>query len=393
MDPSDSEAHTSPDQPTSAYVKALAALQAPLDFPSLRQAAIPGDCVVIALAPGVPEAPQVVAAVIAELAEAGVAEDDIIVLHSSSDTDAGAADPRSHLPEAIRDSVRLVVHAPREQEQMSYLAADDQGRPIYLNRWLTDADLVVPIGRFRLDDFQFSGNRDAGYWNETLFPTFADKQAQEEMAATGVELTAGQQAQRQRRIDRAGWLLGIQATIEVVPGKDESAGYVLFGTPEAVFREGKRLYRSLWHREVSQKVDLVIAGVSGTASQTWENVCRSLEAALRITEDGGAVAICSELVADVGPALKRLARGDDAEALARHLRKQRSADAPLARLLASVVDRITVYFLSGLSEEVVSQLGMAYVATPDEVARLAARRSSCVLLNDAQYAWPVVKDD
>jgi hypothetical protein len=65
----------------------------------------------------------------------------------------------------------------------------------------------------------------------------------------------------------------------------------------------------------------------------------------------------------------------------------------LARLLASVLDRITVYFLSGLPEEVVSQLGMAYVATPAEVARLVARRSSCVLLNDAQYAWPVVQGE
>src|SRR5215471_13166982 len=43
---------------------AQAATQTPLDFPPLRQATVPGDHVVIAVGPSVPQAPDVVAAIL-----------------------------------------------------------------------------------------------------------------------------------------------------------------------------------------------------------------------------------------------------------------------------------------------------------------------------------------
>src|SRR3954469_1995114 len=56
------------------------AVRAPLDFPPLRQALVPGDRIVLSIAPGVPEAPSVVAAIVAELTDAGAAPEDITVL-------------------------------------------------------------------------------------------------------------------------------------------------------------------------------------------------------------------------------------------------------------------------------------------------------------------------
>src|SRR5262245_23522480 len=68
------------------------AWEAPLDFPPLRQAVVPGDHVVLALGPGVAQGADVVAAVVPLLCEAGVECGYITVLRSMADADAGGPD-------------------------------------------------------------------------------------------------------------------------------------------------------------------------------------------------------------------------------------------------------------------------------------------------------------
>ena len=55
--------------------------------------------------------------------------------------------------------------------RLAYLAASSEGKPIYLDRALADADLVIPIGCLRLDGT-------LGYFGvgSTVFPTFSDAQ-------------------------------------------------------------------------------------------------------------------------------------------------------------------------------------------------------------------------
>ena len=38
-----------------------------------------------------------------------------------------------------------MIHDPHDRQQLSYLAASAEGRPIYLNRTLYDAELVIPV--------------------------------------------------------------------------------------------------------------------------------------------------------------------------------------------------------------------------------------------------------
>src|SRR5690242_3257113 len=61
----------------------LAALAAPLEFPPLRKAVIPGDRVVLAVAEGVPQAPAIVRAVAKALIDAGITAGDICIVHSA----------------------------------------------------------------------------------------------------------------------------------------------------------------------------------------------------------------------------------------------------------------------------------------------------------------------
>jgi nickel-dependent lactate racemase len=375
---------------TQAVASAQAATQTPLDFPPLRQATVPGDHVVIALGPSVPQASDVVAAIVPELMSGGAAAEDITILCEHTSSHTAAPDPRRQLPQPVRDAVRLVAHDPAHQDSLSYLAADPQGAPIYLNRLLCDADLIVPVGCLRVEH-SVQKNGHAGIWNDTLFPTFSDRSTLDHLAPNGVPLTAGQSAHLHRQVDQVAWLLGVQITAQVIPASSDSALSILAGTPEAVFREGLSRYRSAWQHKVAQRASMVVAGVGGGKwSQTWANVGRALEAARRVVGDDGAIVLCTELDEPLGPALKLLAQSAGNENIDTRLKKMRSADAPLARQLAEFLDRTTVYLLSDLPEEVVSSLGFAYVADPHEISRLATHHESCILLPDAQYAWPTV---
>ncbi|MCC7084963.1 MAG: DUF2088 domain-containing protein [Pirellulales bacterium] len=367
-----------------------AAVETPLDFPPIKQAVVPGDHVVLAVASGVPGVTDVVAAVVPALMEGGVAADDITVVQTQADVVAGAIDPRAGLPENFRHRVQLFTHNSGEQTQLSYLAADDRSEPIYLNRRMCEADFVLPIGCLRPSDAIISNGRKS-LWNETIYPTFGDSKSIEHWASNGVPQSKGQLAHRHRQIDAVAWQLGVQVTAQVVPAGGGRSLEVLIGSPERVFCDGRELCRQAWQREVPRRARLVVAGIGGgSEQQTWENVGRALEAALSIVSDNGAIVICSELTEPLGPALKHLAAAADTSAAQQRLRKMHSSDAALARLLASELERVSVYLLSAHDEDVVVPLGIAHVSEAAEIGRLVARSESCILLADAQYVVPRV---
>ncbi len=58
-----------------------------------------------------------------------------------------------------------------------------------------------------------------------------------------------------------------------------------------------------------------------------------------------------------------------------------------------ITETVTVYLLSKLPEEVVSSLGFAFVGDSHEIVRLASHHKSCILLPNAQYAWPTAESE
>ncbi len=373
----------------SAGDAAASAVQTPLDFPQLKQACVPGDHVVLALEPNVPQAPAVVAAIVPALLSGGVVAEDITVVRTHADIEAQQIDPRSALPVELRSAVKLAVHESGDPEQLAFLAADPNGEAIYLNRQMCQADLVIPIGYLRPDECVYRSGRH-GIWNSNLYPTFGDRKTIDHFSANGVPLTSGQLSYRHKQIDQVAWLLGVQVTAQVVPGSGDSAWRVLFGSPAAVFPQGWTLCRAAWQMDASRTANLVVAGIGGgTAQQTWGNVGHALKMALPLVNDGGAVALCTELDSPLGPALRLIADAGDLESATPRLRKLRSPDAEVARLLVESQERMRIYLLSNLGEDVVESVGFGYIQSPTEISRLATHHESCILLPDAHYGRPL----
>jgi nickel-dependent lactate racemase len=386
-----------------------AALVEPIDFPPLRMAVVPGDKVVLALEPNVPQAAAVIAAVVDEILEGGALPEDITIVRAEVDPQSAAEDPRAFLSEAHRQLVKLSTHHPASRQDLSYLAADEHDQPIYMNRQVFDADVVVPIGCVRLD-----GPLGYGGVRATLYPTFADQAAQERCRAAAAKVAAngnGHKASPRRtskhtasqgeagatkapavsqsEAEHVAWLLGVVFTVQVVPGPAENVLHVLAGQLEKVLERGRHLCREAWSFDVPQRAKLVVAAIEGDAQQqTWENVGRAVAAAQRVVSDNGVIAVCTELVDAPGPGVRVAGAAENLEQAHRRLQKQKPADTAAAEQWAQALSRVRVYLLSRLDEEQVEQLGAAHVAGPLEIGRLIERTESCVLLAGAQYALP-----
>jgi nickel-dependent lactate racemase len=397
-----------------AYAATAAALAQPIDFPPLRMAVVPGDKVVLALEPNVPQGASIVAAVVEAVVQGGVSPHDVTIVRAEEDPQSAVEDPRGRLPQDYRDQVEVAIHHPDSRQDLSYLAADEHDQPIYMNRRVFDADVVVPIGCVRLDNPLGFGGVQA-----TLYPTFADQAAQERCRTTpakgggngnGCAVPARRTSKHaaghgevratkspgvsQSEAEHVAWLLGAVFAVQVVPGPAEHVLHILAGHLEAVIDRASHLCREAWSFDVPERAKLVVAAIDGDArQQTWDNVGRAVAAARRIVSDNGVIAVCTELAAAPGPGVRAAGAAENLEQAQRRLQKHKPADAPTAEQWAQALCRTRLYLLSRLDEEQVEQLGAAHVAAPVEIGRLIERTESCVLLASAQHALPTAVEE
>ena len=364
-------------------------IEQPLDYPPLAQAAVAGDKVVLALGETVPGAAAIVKAVVDCLLQAGIAPEDISLLQTRQEPASSGDDPLSLVPSDVRARLRLLVHDPEDRNRLSYLAASGEGKPVYINRSLSEADLVIPIGVVRAEAA-------VGYYGVygSIFPCFSDAKTIQRYRSPNVGESPVQRRRFRREVEEAGWLLGLHFLIQVVPGPGGAALGILAGRAASIERAGREQCDRAWSCLVPRRASLVLAAVTGSADQqTWTSVVRALAAAERVLEEGGAIALCTDLAELPGPALQSLAAGGNPEAALRRLAHDRPSDMLLAVEVARALERGPVYLLSQLAESTVEELGLVAVANGAEVTRLADRSQSCIVLANAQYATPTVEDE
>ena len=366
------------------------ALSSPVSYPPLEQCTTPGDKIVVTLDEGMPQGGRIAAEVIRSLLAGGVHADGITVLRTAADATNGSGDPAPWLPDELSGQVALAVHDPDDRQSMAYLAASEKGEAILLNRLVTDADLVVPIGCVR----HWSA---AGYHgvHTPIFPAFSDRRTQLRFQSpTAIQPAGEEKKQFVQEADEVGWLLGVAFTIQVVPGPGDRLLYVLAGEVDEVRRRSEELYEAAWHFSLPRRASLVVAAIEGgPGQQSWDNVGRAVAAASELVEDGGAIAICSEVAARPGPAVTRLRTLEDRQAALRQFRRHRHADVLPATQLALALDRAGVYLLSRIDPTLVEDLQIAPITEPGELVRLTQRHSSCILLSNAPRTLVEIRDE
>jgi nickel-dependent lactate racemase len=365
-----SNGNAAPLDPAAAVIAALAE---PLEFPPLSAGIVPGDRIAIAVDDAAPCIASIVRGAVQALQNAGVDPEEISIITS----DAQTSDLCREELTCIEPGPRFVVHDPADDKNLCLVGATRRGVPLLVNRTIFDADLVLPIGCARY-------GRESAY--DSLFPRFSDA-ATVQKYRTPAQLDAfAPRNGKRNEVDEAGWMIGVPMTVQVVPGHSETVAHVVAGEPQAVARRCDELCRQQWLLHSPQRVGLVVATITGAAqSQTWVNVGRALSAAESVLDDGGAVAICSNLVQPTGHSLGRLIGSPDLDAAARKIFHDHDPDTWPAWQVARALQRGPVYFLSRLSSETVEDLGLAPVESVDELVRLAHRCESYLLVEDAQH--------
>ena len=366
-----------------------AALAAPTDGPPLAAHVVPGDRVVIALCGRVPEASAVSRALARHLHAAGVSPEDIHLLQApplgpalqpEANPDAGD-EPAAILPGGRRFDPAL-------DAETAYLAADEDGRPLYLARELVDADVVVSVGSWEFDA-ALGGRSLAG----ELWPTFARQACRDEL--TLMLARKGRQALAAWRsnMQEAAWQLGVCASLRLVVGRGGTLAAASFGLPEAVVRESRRA-ADAWAPEVAEPAMLAICSLAEPRGG-FSAITRAVAAAARVTRPGGTICIASEVTRAPDVIFSRWRQGAALQPLIHEAihtgDRALVADALETRLFARALDDRRLVLLSALDESTVEDLEFGFAESPAVVARLAKRAESVVVLHEADRMFPRLK--
>jgi len=363
--------------------RVTAAVSTTQSGPPLEKHVVPGDRVAIGLAADVPQAAEVVTAVVARLVAAGVEPADITVLCAPSLEPLGNG--RSWQAGAGPDIGGVTAFDPAVEPQTSYMAADEAGRPIHLARALVDADVVVSIGQCGWDA-AFGGCSLEG----ELWPTFSRRACREELvrslATRGRRALDGWKVSNQE----SNWQLGVCATLRLVGGRGDTLAAAAFGLPEASSRQARKLAAG-WRPEVPTAAMLTVASLSNPQGGT-AMLLRAVAAAARVTHPGGTVCVASRLAERPGVIFSRWREGAPLDRLV--LEAVGTGDQALiteafqTRFFARALGDRRLVLLSELDETTVEELELGFAATPEVVERLAHRSDSVTVLHEADRMLP-----
>ncbi|TWT98652.1 lactate racemase domain-containing protein [Stieleria varia] len=360
-------------------------LNAPLDFPGIDAAIVPGDRVAIALDPNVPQIGEVVSGLLRALHQSDIGDVDIVLWDEA--TEQTVQEVRS-----VAGECAVIVHQSRRRGQLRYLGADGDAEPIYLNRAVIDADFVLPVHAIRADDVELKRDLTG------IFPSLADSATVSRFlnADRGFDqpLAVGKMSAETR------WLLGVQLVLGVTANAKGLVGNVFAGTPDAI--GGQVTSRVNEPDSVPPKAELVVASLDGESrQQTWANAIRAAHAALRFVADGGTIVIWTDIEE---PPTGRLTRVDsDMDESESAMQAEESDDDEddteakdgfppshqnnaWARVLQRIMQEHRVLVRTRLDPTVLESMGVGVIQSPAELEKLSQSFPTCGVLRAAQFA-------
>ena len=363
-----------------------AALSRPLEGPSLQSHAVPGDRVVVALAGEVPQAREAVGALMDQHVAAGVARDTIGLLRAEclEPTAARQSFETPADPAGVCDA-GLIEFDPATDADTAYLAADEEGRPLYLARPLVDADVVVAVGSWSYNAALGGRSLEGELW-----PTFSRHASRHDLLRCLAKRGRRALAAWRANMQEIAWQLGVATSLRLVAGRGNSLAAATFGLPDVAARQA-RAQAAEWSPKISGPAMLAICSLAHPQAGCM-SLIRGVAAAARVTQPAGTICIASRLTEQPGLIFSRWRQGAPLEAIVREAigtgDRALIADALQTRLFARAIGDRRLVLPSDLEEGQVEDLEFGYAATPEVVERLAHRSDSLVVLHEADQMFP-----
>jgi nickel-dependent lactate racemase len=346
------------------------ALETPRNFPPLRRALTPDDRVAVVIDDQLPQLGVCVSEILTYLQEAGIDPAAVTLISPRGAKQAWVDD----LPDAVQ-AARTEIHDPSNRRALCYLASTRAGRRIYLNRTVVEADFAIVLTSYRYDPTD--GVHEAA---RALFPALSDDATLQDAGSRSLA-----------EASEVAWLLGVPFLVHVIEGSGERVAHVVSGTLESS-ADCAQLLEKRWCIRYTRPAELVIATMTGDSRRhDFAAIARAARAAASVCEAGGKIVLLTRSAPEFGPwreILRNAASPDDA---IRQLHQQRPVGHDLALQWLEAARHASLYWLSQLDDEIVEELFAIPMVEPEQAQRLIDAARSCLLLEDAHKALPVIE--
>ena len=352
-------------------------LEDPIEFPPLALALIDDDHITIAIEDGVPEANAIACAVTQYLVQHGTRQEMITIVLGSDNQDW-----RDRLIEALRvqelGEVKVVKHEPTHHDSHGYIAASASADPIYIQRDLVEAEVVLPIYCIRTPDSPSASDKYG------MSPSFADATTQHRWNLAWLDDNKHHLHLQEKLSHEVGWLMGVQFAIAVVPACDGSIAAILGGSPDPVFQRASELIRPLDNSKSVEHALAVVFVEGDWTQQSWMNVARAAAHADMQLDANGGIVVCTDLKR-VSDGILQLGSDEADDKLQRQLLGSDLEDAFAAAVLSAIRSKRSIYLMSQLKSNQVEGLGLAYIESPLDIERLCRESSSVCVMRSGQF--------
>ncbi len=351
----------------------------PIDFPPLSHAIVADDRIALAIEPGLPQMMAIVDGVVQYLLKNAV-RPELITILLAQEHESLVEPLEAKLKERAGASIDVRYHHGQDPNSMGYLAAAHGAEPIYIDRALLEADVILPI----------TCARDPNAWAYAglfgIVPWFTDSKTQQRWRHDYATEARGNHEKRLRAAKEVAWLLGIQPVLAVVPGPKGHVDSLFFGNAETVERS---IATAIAPRSITPSpdlVDLLVCSIDGDDDQqTWDNVARVLDMAEHFLRPTGAVVVATQLREKPGPVFRWLSSMEDPEKTERHVLNSAHPQSLAAIEIFRSLSKRSIYLMSQLAREKLEEFGIGSVANIPELEHLIATHSATLVISGAQH--------
>jgi nickel-dependent lactate racemase len=350
------------------------ALAHPMRFEAFRRALTPDDRIVLVVDEALPQLPMLVAGVLDYLVQAGIGPANVTMLGMANAVQLWIND----LPDAFAD-VQTEVHNPADRQKLSYLAATPDGRRIYLNRTLVDADQAIILSGRSYDPL-------TGYAGGTtcVYPGLADADSQRSLIAKLAPQRLPQDAYpvAQEALDTC-WLLGAPFLIQVFEGPGDTVQGIIAGFADSD-ADGITALNAAWQSRVAVRPDIVVATLSGDPERhDFAALARAAACAAHIVQPQGTIVVLSEADPELGEAINVLRRCDEPLDAVKAIFQVKPPDALAATQWAWAAGQASLYLASEIRPDIVEEIFAVPLNSPRDLQQLLAAPGKCLLIPDA----------
>jgi hypothetical protein len=349
------------------------ALDAPVDHPTLAASIFPGDRVSILVQNGLPAARETLESLVSILEASRIETANIRVIVAQPMAsifelvESAAADPESKTPTTYRmqsdqqqPPLCFEIHDTEDEHASCYLAANEQGNPVYVNRSLCDSDVILPLS-------SLTPNKKL---SDCLYPEFSTSETRARFRKKDDSVK-----QRIAEAELANDSLGLFFSIELICSPGGIIDDIVCGSRTQTRQIAAEMLKARWEVQSDDEHDVVVTTIeSSSESATWSNVVRAVVAAAKLVEEGPIV-VWSELNEKPNSKIKSACSAQFEGSVPDSLPKK-------LQHFASILCERPVFLKSKLSQNLIEGMGLGFVESAESVERIVRPFQNPLLIRD-----------